>query len=146
MRQLQLLSLKSSDLFLMVRILGKLEINEWISCLRSPKVIDLIKTFFEKPEDESSENSEDENHPIGKQAQELLAGTGVVMEIVNKIFIYLPECKEEIYQLLSNVSGISVKDMEELDAEIFTNMLVDFIKKEEFKGFIKAALRLTGLG
>lgn len=130
--------LKSSDLFLMVQILSKLEMNEWISCLKSPKVMELMESFFEKQEEEK-QSVEKKKDDI-----EFMTGMGVVVEIVNKIFTYLPKCQKEIYQLLSNVSGISVAEMEELDAEIFVNMLVDFIRKEEFKGFIKAALRLIG--
>lgn len=144
--------LKSSDLFLMVRILSKIGINEWISCLDSPKVKELIKGFLEKPaeneEPEESEESEENKDSMNKKKNdmEFLAGMGVVMEIVNKLFNYLPSCQKEIYQLLSSVSGISMEEMEKMDAEIFVNMLVDFIKKEEFKGFIKAALRLMELG
>lgn len=133
--------LNASDLFLMVKILSKIEISELISCLNSPKVADLIKSFFEKSEDG---DQEDEIQTTGKNIDDMqfLAGMGVAIEIVNKIFKYLPSCQNEIFQLLSNVSGKDIKEIEQLDAEVFANMLVDFMMKEELKAFIQAALRL----
>ena len=75
--------------------------------------------------------------------ESFIAGIGVAMEVVNILLQHLPECRAEIFQLLSGVSGIGVKEIEALDAEIFINMLVDFVRKEEFRGFIRAAARLV---
>lgn len=138
--------LNSSDVFLMVSILSKIGINEWIPCIQSPNVLKLIHSLFEKSGENADKKTEkDSSSQTDISDREFLAGMGVVMEIVNIVFMNLSKCKEDIYRLLSSVSGISTSDIEVMDAEVFINMLVDFIRKEEFKGFIRAALRLTGL-
>ena len=45
----------------------------------------------------------------------------------------------EIYSLLSRLSGIKTEDLKEMDAVIFFEMVVDVIKKPEFKDFYKVA-------
>ncbi len=139
--------LNATDVFLMVRILGKIRINEWIPCLQSPRVMELIRKIMETEEqdgekavqaEESGETAEEK-----LSNEEFIAGIGVAMEVVNILLQHLPECRAEIFQLLSGVSGIGVKEIEALDAEIFINMLVDFVRKEEFLGFIRAAARLV---
>ena len=139
--------LNATDVFLMVRILGKIRINEWIPCLQSPRVMELIRKMTETGEQDGEETVQAADS--GEAAEEKLgdesfiAGIGVAMEIVNILLQHLPECRAEIFQLLSGVFGIGVKEIEALDAEIFINMLVDFVRKEEFRGFIRAAARLV---
>lgn len=139
--------LNATDVFLMVRILGKIRINEWIPCLQSPRVMELIMKIMETEERDTEEDMQDAESREAKDEklsdEEFIAGLGVAMEVVNIIIQHLPECRAEIFQLLSGVSGIGVKEIEALDAEIFINMLVDFVRKEEFRGFIRAAARLV---
>jgi hypothetical protein len=57
------------------------------------------------------------------------------------IFNNLPKCEKEIYQLLAQVSGMSEDEVKK-DGILFTEMLFDFVKKEEFPAFIKVVSRL----
>ena len=69
-------------------------------------------------------------------------GISVTIEMANVIIGNLPKCEDEIYTLLSRVSGKSKKEISELDMVTFTEYIVEFVKKDEFKDFTKVALKL----
>ena len=53
----------------------------------------------------------------------------------------LPKCEKEIYQLLAQVSDLTEEEIKS-DMILFTEMVIDFVKKDEFKDFIKVVSRL----
>ena len=69
-------------------------------------------------------------------------GLDIILEISSIILENLPKCEAEIYQLLSQTSNLSVEEIKEQDMAITVEMIVDFIKKEEFGDFFKAVSKL----
>ena len=112
-------TLNSTDMFLMFKILGKIGINEF-------NVKELIA---------SATNGE------AKGDATTMMGISVILEMGNIILGNISKCETEIYQLLSNTSNLSVEDVRELDIATFAEMVIDFIKKEEFKDFLKVVLK-----
>jgi hypothetical protein len=123
-------SLKSTDVFLMSKIISKIGINEFTQCFENEGIKQTIASFMDKGEDAK-----------GAELASVV-GLSVALEIANVILGNLPKCEKEIIQMLANVSGMTVKKVENLDAVLFFEMVVDFIKKEEFKDFIKVASKL----
>lgn len=119
--------LKSTDVFLMSKIIGKIGVNEFTACFEKDGIKKMI----------SSVTGEGEEVDFAS-----VVGISVILEIANVILGNLPKCEREIFQMLASVSEMSQKDVEELDAVVFMEMIIDFIKKEEFKDFIKVASRL----
>lgn len=119
--------LNSKDTFLMFKILGKIGINEFTECLGKDNVKQMIATVTGG---ESKENAT------------AMVGISVIFEMANVIIGNLPKCEMEIYQMLSQTSNLTVEQVQELDFVTFTEMVIDFIKKEEFKDFIKVVSRL----
>ena len=113
-------TLNSTDTFLMFKIIGKIGINEFAETFDKESVKKLVNT--------------------AKGAE--LVGISVVLEMANVIIGNLPKCENEIYQLLSNTSNLSVAQVKALDFATFAEMVIDFIKKEEFKDFIKVVSKL----
>lgn len=119
--------LNSTDTFLMFKILGKIGINEFTQSFGADKVQEMIASFTG-----------------GKAISEkttTLVGISVILEMANVVFANLSKCEDEIYQLLSNTSNLTVAEIKELDFATFVEMVIDFIKKEEFKDFIKVVSR-----
>ena len=114
--------LNSTDIFLMTKIIGKIGINEFTACLEKDTVKQMIDRLTGK---ESTGNAT------------TMVGFSVMLEIANVIIGNLSRCEGEIYQLLANVSGMTVKQVKEMDAVTFFEMIVDFVTKDEFKDFIK---------
>lgn len=114
--------LNSTDVFPMFKILGKIGINEFTSCLQNEDVKKLLSG-------ESGENAS-------------IFGVSVMLEIANVVVTNIPKCEAEIYQLLASVSGMTVKQIKELGFASFMEMVIEFVKKEEFRDFIKVVSKL----
>ena len=118
--------LNSTDTFLMFKIIGKIGINEFTNCFEKDTVKQMIASL---------------SGGESKDSATAMVGFSVILEIANVIIGNLPKCEAEIYQMLSNTSNLSVKQVKELDFATFAEMVIDFIKKEEFKDFIKVVSR-----
>ena len=64
------------------------------------------------------------------------------LEIANVILGNLPKCEKEIFQMLSQTSNLTEKQVRALDMVTFFEMVIDFIKKDEFRDFIKVVSKL----
>jgi hypothetical protein len=114
--------LQATDVFLMFKILGKIGINEFAECFGKESVQKMIATLTG-------------DGGVANFARS--AGIGITLEVVNVILGNLPKCEREIFQMLSNTSNLTVEQVEQLDFPTFTAMVIDFVKKDEFKDFIK---------
>ena len=118
--------LSAIDVFPMFKIIGAIGINEFTSCFEKDGIKNMIASFTgESKEDMSS-----------------IVGISVILDIANVIIGNIPKCENEIYQILSQTSNLSPAQIKKLDMAVFFEMVIDFIKKEEFKDFIKVVSKL----
>lgn len=121
--------LSSDDLFLMFKIIGAIGINEFKACFTSLNVLTKIKSMNEN--EKKSEN--------GK----ILAGVSIALEAGNVILNNIGKCKDDIYKMLENTSNLTIEEITaEGNAVMFMEMLIDFLKKEEFPDFFKVLSKL----
>lgn len=118
--------LEAEDLFPLTTIVSKIGIKEIKDCFATDDVMEAIKNM----------GAEGENKGIEK------IGLSLALEIANVVFANLQHCREEIYLLLSQLSGKSPSEIAHLPLHIFMRMIVDVIRKEEFKDFFEAAAQL----
>lgn len=123
-------NLHSRDIFAMLNILSKIGVAEMKNCFSSPAVKNAIANVLDK-------NGDGEE---GK-ADFSSVGINVVFEIAGVVVTNLPKCEKEIYEFLSGLSGIDVKNLADMDATEFIQMIVDVIRKPEFKDFMKVVSR-----
>ena len=119
-------TLSAEDVSPMCRIVSKIGITEFTKCFKSEGVLNLIN----KLKGENNETLTD------------IAGIQVILELANVILSHIQDCEKDIFTLLSNVSGLKVEAIKEFDLPTFTEMIIDFIRKPEFKGFIKVVSKL----
>lgn len=112
--------LEASDVFVMSKIIGAIGVNEFTTCFGGD-FVDAMK---------------------GKGGAVDAVGAAVFLNIASVIFKNLPKCENDIYQMLANVSGMTTKEIKKLDFVTFTEMVIDFVQKEEFRDFIKVVSRL----
>lgn len=120
-------TLQATDVFLMFKILGKIGINEFAECFGKESVQKMFSTL-------TGEKA------VANFTQTM--GIAITLEVVNVILGNLPKCEQEIFQMLSSTSNLSVDQVKELDFPTFTAMVIDFVKKDEFKDFIKVVSAL----
>lgn len=118
--------LNSTDTFLMFKIIGKIGVNEFTACFEK----EALQKMLARVTGGNTEESGNENTTT-------VMGISVILEIANVIMNNVPKCEAEIYEMLSNTSNLTVDEVKGLDFATFASMVVDFIKKDEFKDFIK---------
>ena len=116
--------LSTQDMFPMFKVISKLGIKEFQA---NGGIKDIALRFV----GEGKEN-------INPTA----LGLDIILEIASMIIENLPKCEAEIYQLLSQTSNLTVDEIKEQDMAITVEMIVDFIKKDEFGDFIKVVSKL----
>lgn len=119
--------LEATDVFLMSKILGKIGVNEFAESFGKESVRKMFSTLTGNEEVENLSQT---------------MGIAVVLEMVNIILGNLPKCEQEIYQMLANTSNLTVAQVRKLEFPVFASMVIDFIKKDEFKDFIKVVSAL----
>lgn len=115
------------DIAPMCKIIGKIGITVFGKCFKSETVLNLIKQM--------------KGQKNAAQIQDI-AGLQVVLEIANIIVCHIPEVEKDIFTLLASVSGLTVDEVRAFDLATFTEMVIDFIKKPEFKDFIGVVSKL----
>lgn len=123
-------NLCSKDIFPMSKIISKIRINEFTKAFEGDDIKTLIASF--------------EGNAPGDAAT--LVGVTVALDIANTVLGNLSSCEQEIYALLAGLSGKTKKEIENLPLNTFLEMVIDVVKKEEFKGFFKVASKLFKSG
>lgn len=117
--------LTSGDIFLMTKILGKIGIRQFKGIFEGEALDALIQTFKKQKSDEAL----------------MQIGVSIGFEGIDIIMGNLHKCEDDLYDLLSAVSGVPVSEIE-ADALLFMEMLIDFFKKPEFPDFFKVVSKL----
>ena len=78
----------------------------------------------------------------GKKIDVNKLGMDVFLEIACLIVDNIPKCEVELYSLLSQTSDRTVDEIKAQDMAVTFEMIVDFIRKEEFGDFFKVVLKL----
>lgn len=122
----------ADDLFPMSRIISGIGLNEFKSAFDPNEIKTLVKSISK---------SDDDNAPV---SDDVVASVGmsVVLSVAQVIFSHLSACKDDIYTFLSNLSGIPVEGIGQLDPDVFLEMIIDVIQKPEFENFLKVVSKL----
>ena len=122
--------LAAEDVFPMVNILNKIGFKEVKDFIEGDGFKTVLSGFVA--------NSDEKENDKAVEA----VGMSIFMEVFDLLLRNLPKCENDIFQLLSNVSNLSVESVRKLDFADFAEMIMDFFKKEEFKDFIKVVSKL----
>ena len=131
----ELRNLEADDLFIMINIVNKIGIKEFKACFESDEVKTAVLNMAKKT-DESEAAETDENADV------VSIGVSVAFDIATILLANIGKCKNDIYALLANLSGMKAGDIAKIPAKTFTSMVVDLVKKEEFADFFQDAVKL----
>lgn len=116
---LEMRALKADDLFVMMPIIGKLNIKD-----------DVVAMFQGGLSDEGD--------------NEEVAGMKVMTTLIQTVMTNIPYVKSELNSLLGDLTGKTEKEIGELDFGTYTNLIIDFFKKPELGDFFKSIASLMG--
>ena len=127
-KKYELRNLEAGDVFLMSRIIKKIGVANFQKCFNNEAVQKAI----------SSLSDDEKANDNGKTT----IGYAVAFEIADVIFARLPECETEVYEFLSALSSLKVNEIKKLPFSDFFEMIIEVIRKKEFKDFIKVVSKL----
>lgn len=133
----ELRGLEADDLFIMVNIISKIGIKEFKGCFESDAVKAAIKTMFEQKKNADGDSEKAEADDDGFVS----VGISVALDIAAILMANIGKCKNDIYALLANLSGMKEKEIAKLPIKTFTGMIYDLVKKEEFADFFQDAVK-----
>lgn len=122
----ELRKLQATDLFLMVKIINKVGIDN----IKNAINFDEINRVKEKLNGENSD----------AMISEL--GVNVVMSVLTVLFERLPLIETELYHFVGSIANMKDKEVAKLEINDFMALVIAILKKEEFKDFFKQALQL----
>lgn len=121
--------LVADDIFPLAAVLTKIGFKEFRKCFESNDVKQLIASATQK---ENGKEEENEN-----KLDVTAVGMQVVMDAVGIILANLNAARGEIYRFLAGVSNLSESEIKGLDAAEFAQMIVDVVRMDTFKDFLK---------
>lgn len=111
--------LNSTDLFPLMKLVKKIGVKSFAGIIESIDV--------------SNVEGEDKEYEVGLTT---------ILKIADLLIDRLADCEKEIYAILERTSDLSFDELKALDIDVFVEMIIDFVKKDEFMAFSNAVLKL----
>ena len=118
-------ALKASDFFLVTRILSKIGVKEFKRCFESEEIKAAVKDMVKD----------------GGEADVASIGVAVVFDIASVVVENMENCEKDIYKLLSCLSSMTEKEVQNLPMADFGEMVIDVVKHEGFRDFFTAVIK-----
>ena len=115
--------LEARDIAPMASILSKIGIKDIKECFNGQD----LKDMASGKADEATINA---------------IGMSIMLDIVGIVLENYSKCQDNVFKFLASLSGMDAKQIESLPIDIFTEMIIDVVKKEEFKDFFKVVSKL----
>ena len=115
--------LNAKDVFLLLPILKRIGINNLRKCWSGDIVQGIAAANKGKAYDQQVD----------------AATMGAMLEFGQVLIEGLDNCENEIFNLLEKTSNLSRAEIENLEFVELPSMIMDFVKKDEFKDFLKVA-------
>ena len=127
----ELRPLKSSDVFLMFKILGKIGFKDFKDKMNPETTKKIMGTFNQEKEGEAT-----------KDDMIAFVGVNLVTDILEIVLENVPKIEQDLYSFLGGLAGKKPKEIADLPMLTFTEMIIATIQKEEFKDFYKVVSKL----
>lgn len=103
--------LKACDLFSMIRLLKKIGLDNVSKSMSSSNI----------------------NELLAEGSNESQIGMAVVLDIAQVVIDRISDCETEVYNLLAQVSNLSIKQVRDLNMDEFVEMVIELVQREDFK-------------
>ena len=130
----QLRELGAEDMFPMLTIIRKIGIRELKDCFSKETINTLVELFMNGAKTKAKEGEETQDNTLAAAGISLLPS---VLDVVDVLLVNIPKCEHDFYKFLANISNLKVEEIKKLKPADFVGMIIDVIKKEEFKDFFK---------
>lgn len=121
------------DIFPMMALINKIGLEKIMSLMENKAIFNLIQGQKPMKIDEEGNEVEDKDEYLKQVGMAMVA-------IVQLVISCLGNCRNELYTVLSSASNLTVEEVSKLPLKYVSSMIVDFVKKNDFKDFFKGLL------
>ena len=134
---LEMRELKGDDLFTLLSIVGKMDIkDEFIKMFENNSNADKVVPMDHKKKEPTKAE-------LAKQEAEAeKRGMEVVANLLQKALVNISTIKKDINGLLADLTGQTVKDIQNLGLKEYTALVIAFFKKPELADFFSSIASL----
>lgn len=129
--------LRAADIPLFAKIIGKIGIDELMSCYGDDDFTDMLVKLKNRRQMLGGDDTGEESERAGND--QFILGAAVVTRIVNKVILNLDGCMQEVFHLVGNLAGITAEEVANLDLDVFMAMIIKVITENNIGNFIMAA-------
>ena len=126
---------KSSDLF----VISKIGLKNIGNCINADELKELRAKMIK--ENEVADKKGKVTHKEFSDNQLTQFGIAVVANIGDLILSKLEEVQDDLNRFISNLSGLSTKEVEDLSIVQYAEIVMTIIKEPDFVDFIKVVLK-----
>ena len=119
---------QASDLFVVSKIIKAVGLKNVANCFNGEE----IKALKNEIADRGTPATDEETRSVGVMA---------MTAIGELVFEKLDIVQDDIFKFLSNLSGLSISDVESMDIVEFAEMVMTVIQNPKFADFIKVVLK-----
>lgn len=129
----ELRKLNAGDVAPMAAIISKIGLKEFKSVFSSTE----MKSLIAKTGKEDAKGDGDESDNAAMKV-----GMVVVFDLAGIILDNYIKCEKEIFKFLASLSGQKESDIKALPLDVFFEMIITVLQKDEFKDFFKVVSKL----
>lgn len=133
----KLRKLQAADIPLFAKIIGKIGIDELMSCYGDDDFTDMLVKLKNRRQMLGGDDTGEESERAGND--QFILGAAVVTRIANKVILNLDGCMQEVFRLVGNLAGITAEEVANLDLDVFMAMIIKVITENNIGNFIRAA-------
>lgn len=119
---------KATDIFVVGKIIKKIGLKNIAKCFEDEELAELRKSF-------NSDNDNNQDELVSK------AGMLVVLSIGDLVLEKLEDVQDDVFKFMSNLTGLKVKEVEDLSPSDFYKAFMTIVKEPDFLDFIKVVLK-----
>lgn len=129
----RLRKLSAKDISPMLKIVKKVDIRKLKNVLNDLDLSEITNAIKANQKEEDNNEIEEENNNMAFAK----IGEALIFEAIPLVLDALDNSILEINKLLASVANMELSELENLDLDVYFNLIYDFINKEEFAGFMK---------
>ncbi|KAF3306034.1 hypothetical protein FPV25_03190 [Carnobacterium sp. PL17GRE32] len=134
---LEMRELKGDDLFTLLSIVGKLDIkDEFIKMFENNSNTDKVVPMDKQKKEPTKAEKAKQEAEAEKRGMEVMAN------LLQKVLVNIGTIKKDINSLLADLTGQTVKDIQNLGLKEYTALVITFFKKPELADFFSSIASL----
>lgn len=153
----KLRKLQACDIVPFAKIIGKIGIDEMVSCYADEDFTALLvklknrKKMVNDAEDHGGTESVEAQGIVkfqkatedskGKDTDSFIMGAAVATRIANKILLNLDRCMDDVFAFMGGLSGLPKDEVGRLGLDVFLQMVMDVTTENNVVNFIRAAMK-----